>query len=140
MTVLAAAFALVMKPFILKAYTAEFLPAVLPALILLPGVILFGFGTLLGNIFTGYARPQEITKSAAISCAVTIALDLFLIPRYGAIGAAAASTAAYAAGALWMLFSYLGFSKTPAAEMLVVRREDFQAYRDRLSGIFKRTG
>lgn len=137
MTVLAAALALAMKPFILTAYKAEFLPAVLPALILLPGAVMLGFGTLLGNIFTGYARPQEITKSAVISCAATIALDLLLIPRYGAAGAAAASTLAYGAGALWMLVAYRRFSKTPAAEMLAVRRADFQAYGDRLTKIFR---
>lgn len=137
MVALAAALALVMKPFILTAYTAEFLPAVLPALVLLPGVIMFGFGSLMGNIFTGYARPQEITKAAAISCAGTVALDFFLIPRYGITGAAVASTLAYGAGSLWLFFSYLRFSKVPAMEILAVRREDFFAYRDKLHRIFK---
>jgi len=132
MVLLAAALACIMKSFILTAYTAEFLPAALPAFILLPGVIMFGFSTLLGNIFTGYARPQEISRSAGISCAATVALDFALIPRYGILGAAAASTTAYGAGALWLLFSYLRFSKASLAEVVAIRREDFLAYREKL--------
>lgn len=138
MAALAAALALAMKPFILTAYTREFLPAVVPALVLLPGVILYGFGTLMGNIFTGYARPEQLSRSAAISGAVTVALDLALIPRYGILGAAAASTIAYGAGALWLLLAYLKFSKTPVLEVVAVRGEDFSAYRDRLAHLFKR--
>ena len=138
MAVLAVVLALVMKPFILTAYRREFLPAVLPAFILLPGAIMYGFGTLLGNIFTGYARPKEISKSAAISCAATVVLDFTLIPRYGILGAAAASTLAYGSGALWLLFSYLRFSKAPLAEVVAIRREDFRAYRERLSGILRK--
>ena len=132
MAVMAVGLALAMKIFILKAYTAAFLPAVLPALILLPGAIMLGFSTLLGNIFTGYARPQEISKSAIISCAATVLLDFTLIPLYGIKGAAAASTLAYGAGAAWLLASYLRFSNAPVSQVLLIRREDFEAYKDRL--------
>ncbi|MDA8243775.1 MAG: oligosaccharide flippase family protein [Elusimicrobia bacterium] len=127
----------IMRVFISKVYGVEFLPAVLPALLLLPGVVLFGFGGLLGTIFTGYARPRELMRSAAVSCALTVALDLLLIPRYGAVGAAAASAAAYAAGALWILAAYLKFSRARASEVLLVGTEDFLAYRDRVRDFFK---
>jgi O-antigen/teichoic acid export membrane protein len=137
MVVFAAGLALIMKQFILKIYTVEFLPAVVPGLVLLPGVVIFGMSSLLGNIFTGYARPQEITRAAAISCAATLALDILLIPRFGIMGAAAASTAAYGAGGLWLLRSYLKFSGTSAAETLLVRGADFMEYGGRMRRLFK---
>lgn len=136
MAVCGAALALLMKPLILKVYTAEFLSAVVPALVLLPGVIMFGLSSLLGNIFTGYARPQEITKAAVIACAATLGLDLLLIPRYGIMGAAAASTAAYTLGGVWLLFSYLKFSGASLSETLIVRGADLEEYKSRLRRIF----
>jgi len=140
MAALAVGVALVMRPFILKAYTSEFLPAVLPALILLPGVVLMGLSNLLGTIFTGYARPQELARSAAIACAATIALDFLLIPRYGIVGAAAASTAAYGAGAVWIFFSYLKYSGAGPREVLLAGKEDLNDYRETLRGLFVRKG
>lgn len=138
MAVMAVLLALAMRLFILKAYTAEFLPAVLPALILLPGAIMLGFGTLLGNIFTGYGRPQEISRSAVLSCAVTVILDFALIPRYGILGAAAASTVAYGAGTARLLFSYVRLSNSPVSEVLLIRGEDFRMYKTRLLKAFKK--
>lgn len=124
--------ALVMRPFISAVYTPEFLTAVAPALLLIPGVVLFGLSSLLGNIFTGYSRPQEPAKAAALACAVTIALDLLLIPRFGIMGAAAASVAAYGAGTIWLLRAYLGFSGSRISEALLAGRADLSEYSGRL--------
>lgn len=129
------ALAVVLKPLIIRLYTAEFLSAVTPALILIPGVIMLGFSTLMGYIFTGYGRPQEITRAAAVSCAATVVLDLVLIPKYGLNGAAAASAAAYSLGALYFLRAYLEFARVPVSEILVIRRNDFEAYREKFSRI-----
>jgi O-antigen/teichoic acid export membrane protein len=93
---------------------------------------MLGFSTLMGSVFTGFARPQEAVKASAISGALTLTLDILLIPRYGLMGAAAASLTAYFAGSVRMLYAYLRFSGSPASEVLLLKRCDIGVYRDRL--------
>jgi O-antigen/teichoic acid export membrane protein len=66
-------------------------------------VLVFGiFGVLalqlLGNALTAQRRPLLETAATAVAFACTIGLDLLLIPSYGGLGAAVASTLAYTAG------------------------------------------
>ena len=74
---------------------------------------------LLGNALTAQGRPGLATAGAAAAFAVTLLLDLLLIPSYGGFGAAIASTAAYtvggvATGALfWRFFGRSGTSLVP---------------------------
>ena len=53
---------------------------------------------LLGNALTARGLPVRASAGVAVAFAATIALDLVLIPRYGGLGAAAASAAAYLLG------------------------------------------
>jgi len=53
---------------------------------------------LLGNALTAQGRPLLETTAIAVAFAVTLVLDILLIPLYGADGAAVASSAAYTAG------------------------------------------
>jgi O-antigen/teichoic acid export membrane protein len=68
--------------------------------VLIPG----GFGIvamkLFGNALTGRGRPMLETSAIAIAFASTIVLDLVLIPPYGGLGAALASSIAYLIGGL----------------------------------------
>jgi O-antigen/teichoic acid export membrane protein len=53
---------------------------------------------LLGNVLTAQRRPLLETAATAVAFAATIALDVLLIPPYGGLGAAIASTLSYTAG------------------------------------------
>jgi O-antigen/teichoic acid export membrane protein len=53
---------------------------------------------LLGNAVTAQRRPGLATVGATAAFVATVVLDLLLIPRYGGIGAAAASAIAYTLG------------------------------------------
>ncbi len=88
-------------------YGAEFRDA-LPALFLLiPGVVVFGPANVFGAHLAGVGKPRLNLWVSAISLVVTVLLDLLLIPRYGFVGAAIASTASYAVATMVMaaLFS-----------------------------------
>jgi O-antigen/teichoic acid export membrane protein len=68
-------------------------------------VLVFGiFGVLalqlLGNALTAQRRPLLETAATGVAFAFTLALDIALIPSYGGLGAAVASTLAYTAGGL----------------------------------------
>ncbi|HET8651940.1 MAG TPA: oligosaccharide flippase family protein [Gaiellaceae bacterium] len=55
---------------------------------------------LLGDALTAQSRPGLETAAVAVAFAITVALDIVLIPPYGGLGAAVASTIAYTAGGL----------------------------------------
>ena len=76
-------------------FTPEFLPAVLPLTILIIGTVTSGILRSVGGIFASVGKPDLILKISAIGAVGDIVLNIALIPTYGIIGAATATTAAY---------------------------------------------
>lgn len=79
----------------------------------------------------GNAHPRLAT--GVVGCAVMIALDALLIPGFGTIGAAAASTAAYAVAAGGVLLAWKKLNGTPVASIVWPRREDYSYIAHRLT-------
>jgi lipopolysaccharide/colanic/teichoic acid biosynthesis glycosyltransferase/O-antigen/teichoic acid export membrane protein len=69
--------------------------AVLPARILLIGLAAEGVGGVVTAFLFGRGRPGLNSLAAGAGVVVTLVLDVILIPRFGAVGAAVASSAAY---------------------------------------------
>lgn len=107
----AAALALV-GPFLINLiYGPAFAPSYLPLLALLPGIVLMGGGKVLANEIAGRGHLHYNSINAGLSLVLTIILDLTLIPRYGAVGAAVASSLAYSAFFLVALIFYVRVSR-----------------------------
>jgi O-antigen/teichoic acid export membrane protein len=99
--------------FLIRAiYGSQFAAAYGPLLALLPGVVLLGGAKVLTNEIAGRGHPQYNSAASALGLALTVALDLVLIPRMGVIGAALASSIAYAAIFIAAVFFYLRVSRT----------------------------
>jgi O-antigen/teichoic acid export membrane protein len=77
-------------------YGARFADATIQLLILLPGVCLIGIESVLVQHFTGTGLPAAIPVFWLITLAVSIGLNLALVPVFGARGAAVTSTLSYA--------------------------------------------
>lgn len=114
--------------------------AALPALaLLLPGVVAYGAASALSAYFTNHAgRPYIAAGLAGLSLISTVALSLVLIPRWGMLGAAVATTVSYlgAVGVSMRLFCNL--SGVTARQLY---RPDWQALRGdfgRLRSIVRR--
>ena len=75
----------------------EFVAAVVPAQILLVGLAGEGMSSVVTAYLYGSGRPGLNSIAMGAGLVTTVALDLLLIPRFGAIGAAVASSAAYLA-------------------------------------------
>jgi len=70
--------------------------SVLPLLLLLPGVVVYAGASALSAFHTHtLGRPQWAARVAGLSLALTLALGVLTIPRWGAPGAALASTLAF---------------------------------------------
>jgi O-antigen/teichoic acid export membrane protein len=76
-------------------YGHAFTGAIHPAWILLGGLLGDGLTGLVGAYLFGVGRPGLNSLAIAAGVVVTVVGDLVLIPRYGAVGAAWASAAAY---------------------------------------------
>jgi O-antigen/teichoic acid export membrane protein len=82
-------------PLLPYVYGHAFASAVLPAYILLFGLVGEGAAGLVSAYLYAVGRPGANSLALGVSVVVTIVLDVTLIPHYHAVGAAAASAVAY---------------------------------------------
>ncbi|HSK65176.1 MAG TPA: polysaccharide biosynthesis C-terminal domain-containing protein [Pyrinomonadaceae bacterium] len=85
-------------------YGAAFANATWLLLILLPGVYLIGLESVLVQHFNALGLPRIIPVYWVVTLIVNLILVFALVPRYGAFGAAIASTISYA-----LIFSLVAF-------------------------------
>ena len=93
-------------------YGSAFGSAITPARIILLGLALEGVAAVISAFLYGVGRPGLNSWGMAAGLMATLALDILLIPRFGAVGAAAASAVAYATTTLALVcfFSRVGRS------------------------------
>ncbi len=101
---------------ILLIFGERFSAAYQPMLVLLPGVILLGGGKVLTNEIAGRGYPHYNSIGSGLGLIVTLALDLLLIPRYGVLGAAIASSLAYSVVFGAAVLFYLRVSRNKSDE------------------------
>jgi O-antigen/teichoic acid export membrane protein len=87
-------------------YGDAFRDAVVPAWVLLVGLAGGGVTGVLTAFLSGSGRPGLGSAALGSGLVVTLALDIALIPAFGIVGAATASTLAYltTAGVLLLVF------------------------------------
>ena len=90
------------KDIITTIFGEEFIYSVVPLLILIIGTTIFGVVRSIGGSMTGMGRPDIGLKLVCISATVNIVLNVLLIPPYGVIGAAIATTVS------WSVHTLLG--------------------------------
>jgi O-antigen/teichoic acid export membrane protein/O-antigen ligase len=110
------------------AYGPAFRPAVVPMLVLLPGVWFLGMGLVIQSDLGGRGRPGLSSKLAALAAGVTVVLDLVLIPALGVLGGALASVCAYTTFGVASLIALNRVSGIPIRELVVPKRADFAMY------------
>ena len=98
--------ALMTTPALPLIYGQAFRGAIVPALILLGGLLGDVAANLIAAFLFGIARPGWNSIAIGIGVAMTVGGDLLLIPPYGAIGAAIASCVAYLTTDVALLFFF----------------------------------
>jgi len=114
------------------------LPALHPLWLLLPGIVTLTAAKVISSYLSGIGKPTYSTYIAAGTVALTVALDLFLIPRYGISGAAAASSIVYTCTAVASVWIFKYESGAGLMETLIVQPEDFVRYRRVFDSTMKR--
>ena len=101
-----------------------YLPAVAPLRALLPGIVAFAPGAILAGDFIGRGRPQWNTQASAVTVVANVGLCLLWIPGHGLLGAAWASSLAYALGAVVMLLRFRRLTGFSWPTILIPRLSD----------------
>ena len=106
-------------------YGAEFLPAATALRILVPGVVLFAASRILSQYQSGQlGRPGMASAVAFAVAAVSLVLYFALVPPYGYIGAAVASSIAYATGFVINALIFRRFTGIGVIRVLVPTAEE----------------
>ena len=119
-------------------FGAQYGPAVVPCLLLAPGVAAYSLAPVLSTYFSGQlGRPLIASLLAALSLVVDLVLVWVFAPRLGASGAALASAIAYLVTMIVIIGVFLRLSRTRLRELIVPQAADFAAYRALLRSLVR---
>jgi O-antigen/teichoic acid export membrane protein len=121
--------ALLGPPLIPLAFGSAFEPSADPFLWLLPGSLGFVALAIFSNALVASSAPGRSSAGPLVSLVLGIVLDVILIPRYGATGAAVAASAGLLAGGAVSLALFRRHTPFPARALLVPQRTDVELLR-----------
>lgn len=110
-------------------FGSDFEGSVAPFLWLLPGALGFAAIAVFSNALVAGSSPGLSSAGPLVALVVGIGLDLILIPRFGASGAAAAASAAFLAGGFVALIAFRRRSPFAWSLLLQPRRSDLNVFR-----------
>lgn len=116
---------LLAPPLIAIAFGADFAPSVGVVRWLLPGIAAAVIFKILNADLAGRGRPAHAFWVYSFVALLNVGLNLLWIPRFGVLGAAAASSASYLIGGLWFATSYARLHRIALGRVLLPRARDF---------------
>jgi len=123
---------------ILLLYGPSFSKAIDPLIWLLPGIWALGLWKNCVNDLTMRGYPLSKSVTSGIAAVITVVLNILLIPKFGIIGAAAASSVAYLSAFLCILPQYLTITSFRPSEIIATRVEDVRILLNELGRMVNR--
>jgi O-antigen/teichoic acid export membrane protein len=108
-------------------YGSQFADAGVALRLIIPGVVAYSVVAVLSRYLSGRGRPGTGTLILLLGLAANVMANLALVPRFGILGAAVASSLSYGLTAFVMLAVFVRVSGRGVAETLIVRRSDVVA-------------
>ena len=100
--------------------------AAIPALlVIMPGILSLSLSKVLACYVSGLGRPVATTAAGLVGLSVNLAANLILIPRFGIVGASAASLISYSCHAAILLLVASRWAKVSPLAFIVPRRAEF---------------
>ncbi|MDP9781664.1 lipopolysaccharide biosynthesis protein [Pseudomonas fluorescens] len=126
--------ALIGEWLIVTLFGIAYQPAYPALLALLPGLFGLCYASILRLDLLGKDRPGTVSLLMGAGALLSLALNLILIPRYGIVGAAAASSIAYLGITLGLLAVYCRLSGVALWQTLIILPSDLLPMRQMLLG------
>jgi O-antigen/teichoic acid export membrane protein len=117
--------AIVGYPLIIAFFGNDFRDAYIPLLLLLPGIVAGSGARVLANDIAARGRPELNMYTSFIVVTANIIGNIILIPTYGLIGAAIATSAAYTLNFILRLAVHRYFTAVPVLNSIIATRRDF---------------
>lgn len=106
-TLIGAIVAALLAPFAIPwLFGDDYRGAIMPFLITLPGIVVWSTMRILSNTLAGLGLMRVNNWAACFCLVVNVVANLIAIPKYGATGAALATTIAYSVAAAYTAFMY----------------------------------
>jgi O-antigen/teichoic acid export membrane protein len=109
---------------IVMIFGAEYSGAVLPLWILLPGIVCSSASRVLSNDIAARGRPQWNMYTAVVVVTVNVIGNILLIPDFGLLGAATATTIAFSLNLVMKLWVYERISGNRWVLSIFIRLDD----------------
>ena len=104
-----------------------FSPTVTPLIILLPGVLLWSLGRILAQFIAYQMGRSWLNMGASVAAfVVNVVLMILLVPRFGIIGAAVATSLSYACNYSILAQAFLRITKVEISSIMIPTREDLK--------------
>lgn len=118
-------------------YGSAFADASVPLVVLLVGCVPFSVSVILAGSLTGSNRLDVNLLASGVGLVVTVALDLILIPGFGIVGAAVASSASYVTTSVLVALAFSRIHSVPLWSCFVPAGGDLQYVLGGLKGILR---
>jgi O-antigen/teichoic acid export membrane protein len=109
-------------------FTNKYADSINPFIILLPGTLFLTISKILANDITGRGKPIVNMYIAILTFILNIVLNIILIPEYGILGAALASSITYSLSTFVLIFIFLKISKVSITDLFIIKKNDFKYY------------
>ena len=118
--------------FIVFVYGEEFNNAFLPMIVLAVGAVIKSPTACLNSFFKASGRPEELYKTSIYSVLLNIVLCFILIPIYGILGAAIASSISYFLYGIIMIFKFINATEIRVNKLILIDKKEIQDFRKSL--------
>ncbi|MCW5890219.1 MAG: flippase [bacterium] len=113
-------------------YGRDFAGAVPALLWLLPSLVMMALYQILTRNFTSRGKQEINIIAAVLALVLNVGCNLWLIPRYGIVGAAIANNISYSVAAILLLVAFVRESGHGLAEATVLRGNEVRAMLQRI--------
>ncbi|MDD2963624.1 MAG: polysaccharide biosynthesis C-terminal domain-containing protein [Bacteroidales bacterium] len=107
-------------------FGSDFVASVGVVQAIVPGIVVFVVFRLLESHLAGLGKPWLALWALVPSLVINLGLNLWLIPRYGALGAAWATNISYSAATLVYILIYIRHTKSSIRHLFIPSATDWQ--------------
>jgi len=126
------------KPVIWLLAGAEYLPAYPVTVLLIAGIIPMSYFKIIGTLLLAQGKKYTYLGMLTLSVAANVVCNMFTIPLWGKMGAAAASVISYTVAGGCFLAYYLRSYEIPARDVFLFKPEEIARLKNMLAKVKRR--
>ena len=119
-------------------YGSDYYGSILPLKVLLLGIFCLSLGKILANDIAARGKPELNAISNLVGFVVNIGFNILLIPKFGIVGAAIATSISYTLTSIIFLVSFLKLTKLSLKDLFIFNKEEINIFVSFIKKFLKR--